>query len=211
MPRNRFALVGRRGQSLIEACLAIVLVCLVFCGVFQVSQLFAAKEFLDYSASRAARAKTVGFNGFMVFKCGKVGCIPNSGVMTEPAYTNIDDVLRDKIDTSTPGGLWDWVLGEAAPVSEQYDIERVRIPEFLASPTYPSAYATLNYEDWGSVVIGVTTIGGPSGTVLQATARQDYPLRVPMHGSFYADDDVELEGRAYLEKHYSLYLDDMEW
>jgi hypothetical protein len=179
--------------------------------VFQISQLFAAKEILDYSAGRAARAKAVGFNSFMVFKCGKVACIANSGKMTEPAYTNVDWTLRDKIETSSPGGLWDWVLGEAAPTSDQYEIERVRIPEFLASPTLASAYYMLNYEDWDSVEVGVVTIGGPTGTILSATARQNYPLRVPMHQSFYAADSVELEGQSYLENHYALYLDDMFW
>jgi hypothetical protein len=211
MPRNRFALESRRGQSLIESCLAVVMVCLVFCGLFQICRLFAAKEFLDYSAGRAARARAVGFNDFMVFKCGKVACIPNSGVMTEPAFTNVDVVLRDMVETSTPGGFWDWVLGEAAPTSDQYEIERVRIPEFLASPTYLSAYEILDYEDWDSVVIGVGPVVGPDGIILEGSARQDVPLRVPMHSAFYAADEVELEGRAFLENHYSLYLDDMGW
>jgi hypothetical protein len=130
--------------------------------------------------------------------------------MTAPAYTNVDDVLRDVVDTSTPGGVWDWVLG-GAPTSDQYEIERVRIPEFLASPTAPTAYSMLNYENWDSILVGVSTVGGPGGTILQGTARQEYPLRIPMHRAFYAEDEVDLEGNAFLENHYTLYLDDMDW
>lgn len=210
MSRNRFAAGARSGQSLIESCLAIVVVCLVFCGLFQISTLFAAKEVLDYSASRAVRAKAVGFNGFMVSKCGRVASIPDAGRMTTPAYTNVDVALRDAVGTSTPGGLWDWAL-RSAPVSAQYEVERVRIPEFLASPTEPTADSVLDYEDWDSIRVGVSSVGGPWGTTLRGAVRQEYPLRVPLHRAFYAADDIDLEGTAFVENHYALYLEDMDW
>jgi hypothetical protein len=69
----------------------------------------------------------------------------------------------------------------------------------------------LNYENWDSILVGVSTVGGPGGTILQGTARQEYPLRIPMHRAFYAEDEVDLEGNAFLENHYTLYLDDMDW
>lgn len=201
----------RSGQSLIESCLAIVFVCLVFAGMFQVSQLFASKEVLNYAASRGARARTVGFNHWMVYKCGLVAAIPNSGHMVTPAFTNVDLTLRDRVASSSAGELWDWVLGDATPTSAQYALERVLIPEFLAAENDARAFRVLDYEDWDSVDMSTTVVGGPSGTVLRATARQDVPLRYPMHRSFYDADEVTLQGESYVENHYPLYLDDRGW
>lgn len=201
----------RKGQSLIESCLAIVLICLVFAGVFQVSQLFAVKEVLGHSAARGARAKTVGFNYWMVRKATEAAAIPTSGRMITPAYTNEDWTLRTQVETSTPGELWDWVLGTAEPSSIQYGIEMARIPEFLESANDATAYNVLDYDDWDGISYTMSTIGTSPGEVLHATVRQEYPLWVPMHRSFYDADSIDLEGDSYLEKHYSLYLDDMFW
>ena len=201
---------ARRGQSLIESCLAIIVVCLVFAGMYQVAGLVAAREVLDYSAARAARAKTVGFNRWMVRKAAKVGAIPNAGRLTEPAYTNVDRALRARVASSSGGELWDWVLGEAAPSSAQYDLERARIPEFLEAANDATAYYVLDYTDWDSVVNSFSLVGG-TGVVWRAVTDQTYPLRVPMHRAFYADDEIDLQGRAYIEDHYSLYMEDRSW
>ena len=64
----------------------VALVCLCFFGVFQISQLFASQEVLNYAAGRGARARTVGFNRFMVYKTIQVGAIPNAGRLVNPVY-----------------------------------------------------------------------------------------------------------------------------
>jgi len=179
--------------------------------VFQVSQLFAAKEVLGHAAARGARAKTVGFNYWMVRKATEAACIPTSGRMITPSYTNEDMVLRAQVETSTPGELWDWVLGTAEPSSAQYAIEMARIPEFLEADNSAVAYFTLDYDDWDGVSFTMSTIGSSPEEVLHSTVRQDYPLWVPMHRAFYDDDSILLDGDSYLEKHYSLYLEDMGW
>ena len=76
----------RAGQSLVESCLVIGLTCLLFFGLLQISQLFAAREVLYHAAARGARAKTVGFNRWMVTKAVRVGAIPNAGRMLVPEY-----------------------------------------------------------------------------------------------------------------------------
>ena len=85
----------RRGQALIESCLAIIVLCLVFAGLFQISQLFAAKEILDYSASRGARAKAVGFNEWMVRKVARVAAIPG-GAFQEDRCVRLSYAVSDE-------------------------------------------------------------------------------------------------------------------
>ncbi len=211
MPRVKRIRSSKGGQSLIESCLAVVLVCLVFAGVLQISQLFAAKEVLNHAAARAARARAVGFNYWMVYKSGLVAAIPNAGRMTEPAYTNVDLVLRAKVETSSPGELWDWALGEATPSSRQYAIERARIPEFLEAANDDTMYNVLNYSEWDGVDVSAVVLGGSAGALIQGAVRQNYPLRIPMHRSFYDADSMLLTGESFVENHYSLYLDDYSW
>ena len=196
---------NKSGQSLIETCLVVIMTCFIFCGVFQISQIFSAKEILEYAASRAARAKTVGFNKSMVTKAGKVGGIPVAGKMTYPSFTNIDLELQTKVSTLKSGDLWDWVLEEADPSSSQYEIEKSYIPEYLGSDFY-----VLDYEMWGTLTISESSVGSPF-SIIHTTAKQRYPLTVPMHRAFYDEDYVDLISDSYIEKHYSLYLEDMGW
>lgn len=207
---------GRRsGQSLIETCLALFLICLVFAGFFQVSQILAAREVLQHAASRGARAKTVGFNRWMVDKCVHTALIPNSGHLREPAFENVNQALRDMTDQLSPGALWDRLLG-LTPVSAQYDVERARIPQYLDSDTPSEARATLDYERWDNGSIQYTASAVTSATNgqivvnggIQMNVEQKLPLTVPLHRGFYADDTVELAGETQIENHFPLYIED---
>jgi len=203
----------RDGQSLIEACLVMALICIIFMGVFQVAQLAVGREVLNHAAARGARAKTVGFNNFMVRKSVRVAAIPNAGRLTEPPFLNENPALRAEVATLRPGDLWDSLLA-ADPVSEQAGLEKARIPEYLGSENWPRAGWLLDYEDWDTVNVGQsTTVGGSGGQfgIVQFRVWQDYPLRMPFHRAFYADDEVRLQGRADLEEHYRLYLEDRGW
>lgn len=177
---------SRSGQGLIESCLIVALVCLVFFGVFQVSQLFASQEVLDYAAGRGARAKTVGFNHFMVLKTIRVGAIPNVGRLTNPAYT---------------GGP-----------SQEYALEAARIPLYLGGENEGRLRAILDYTDWdtaNNVHVGVSSSLG-DGTLRQGVD-QNVPLRLPFHHPFYDADSVGLSGECILDEHYTLYLDEAGW
>ncbi len=209
MPRI-YSIGNRRdGQSLIEACLAIVLICLIFMGMVQISQLFAAREILDYAAGRSVRAKTVGLNAWMVEKCAMAAAIPNAGRIEAPAFTNIDLTLQAQVSTLSPGALWDWVLSEASPPNLQFPLENARIPYFLGADDVSDAYTILDYEDWDSVDSDVSA-SGLDGSMLNALTTQSYPLRMPLHRAFYADDEVNLQGEARMENHYPLYLEDLD-
>ena len=184
-------------------------------GLLQVSRIFAAREILHHAAARAARARTVGFNRWMVIKSGRVAAIPNAGVMTEPVFDNVDQPLRDMVNSLSPGELWEQALG-VVPSSQQFEIERVRIPEYMASENHARAGYILDYAGWSSVGIpdiesGAVLDDGSISAFLHAEAHQHYSLTNmfnPIHRSFYAADTVSLEGHSHLENHYLLYIDD---
>jgi len=218
-PRGRLS-----GQALIESCLAIAIICLIFFGLLQVSQLFAAREVLFHAAARGARAKTVGFNRFMVSKSARVAAIPNSGRMVTPEYVNNDEQLRNMVATMRAGELWDATLrnwdddlGDLTPSSQQGGIERARIPDYLGSHNWATARHILDYQYWepgepNGIDLSLSS-GGTSNSLLHVSVRQRYPMWVPMHRTFYAPDDdaVSLEGVCSIEKHYDLYIDDYGW
>jgi hypothetical protein len=210
----------RAGQSLIETCLAIMVICLVFAGLVQVSQIFAASEILQHAAVSAARAKTVGFNQWMVEKSMRAAAIPNSGKMLMPGFQHTDG-LAGIVARSKPGGIWSYALG-AMPSSEQYAVEKARIPSYLASWNSAQADFELKYAYWeGASENRITAdidgemlssdASNEGSPILHATVTQAYPLWVPLHQAFYASDSVKLQGDSYLENHYPLYIDDKDW
>jgi len=200
----------RQGASLIEACLALAIICLVFLGMFQVSRVLAARDTLNHAAARAARARTVGFNRWMVLKVAQVAAIPNAGRMIEPVYENDAADLRVAVTTEPAGTLWDRVLsGDLWPQFVQARLEIARIPEYLAAENYGRARYLLDYEDWDGV--HVLSEGSASDTLLDVRVGQDYPMKVPVSGSFYADGEVPLVGEAAIENHFPLYLEDQGW
>lgn len=199
---------NRSGQALIESCLVLVLLCLILFGALQVSRLFAAREILDYAAARGARAQTVGFNRFMVFKTIRVGAIPNAGPLTSPDYVGPLSSAGDS-DWSVSGGgaRWSYALS-AQPVSPQQAIESARIPLYLGGTRYGELPAILDYERWNSIA---HRTGGDDGQRVRVRVNQDFPLAFPFHRTFYAADTVPLEGRCDLENHASFYLNNQDW
>ena len=204
----------RTGQSIIESCLAIFIICLIFVGIFQVAQIHAAREILHHSAARAARAKTVGFNQWMVRKVARVAAIPNAGRMTCPFSSFSDPQIQAAASNSVPGQLWmDVLSGALVPPDTQVNIEIARIPEYLWCPTPAQALNTLDYTNWNSVAIQDLTASGPQivSPIAHLRASQDFQLTVPAHRAFYASDQIRLEGECYLDNHYPIYIDDRNW
>ena len=205
-PAPSVSKTGSAGQSMIETSLAMFLICLIFFGLFQISRLTAARETLFHAAACGARAKTVGFNRFMVSKSIRVAAIPNAGRMTAPEYDNLDPALRQMMATLRPGEMWDEVVQNSNPSSVQADLERARIPEYLSSENYARANFILNYEDWDTINFSIPH--NLFGDILKLSVSQNYPLRLPFHRAFYAADSVNLTGTSTIENHYPLYLDD---
>jgi hypothetical protein len=208
------ALPRAAGQSLIETCVTILLLCLIFTGVLQVSRIFAAREILQYAAVCGARAKTVGFNKWMVEKCIRTGAIANAGLMTTPDFED-NTPMRGLVARRRPGQLWPEVIG-MVPGSAQFAIERARISEYLDTDNEPRANAVLNYEDWDSIDSRVQSdsgLGGGAGAMdgdVRVSMAQDYPLRLPAHRAFFAADSLALTGEFEMETHYPLYIDDRQ-
>lgn len=177
--KKAFSTHSLEGQSLVESCIVIAILCLLFMGIFQVSQLFMAQEILNFAAGRGARAKAVGFNDFMVYKTVRVGSIANAGLMTSP------DI-------------------EGGP-AEQRAIERSRIPLYLGAEWHGLLNPILDYEDWND--INYTCSEEDTPPMLRFRVFQEFPLRFAFHRAFYASDALDLTGEARLDNHYPLYLD----
>ena len=191
--------------------------CLLFFGLFQLSQVAAAREILHHAAARGARCKTVGFNRFMVRKSIRVAAIPNAGHMTEPGFDGSNTALRDMVETMRPGELWDAGLSDVEIPTTRQDLELARIPEFMASENWARARYILDYEDWDAIRDTVPTFV-PDGTIMEIRVAQDYPLRIPLHRTIYAPhpnadgvDTVLMHGISSIEGHYPLYLNDQDW
>jgi len=184
---TRIAVISRcrRGQAIVESLLAVIVLCIIFCGLFQVSLMFTAREIINHSSACGARAKTVGFNQWMVNKVVKVAAIPNAGKMTIPDMGGSD------------------FSGEA-----QLAIEQARIPYFLASDTYYQSRNILDYENWDTIIVNSMNA---DYTMVDSSILQDYPLWVPLHDLFYNDDSIEIIGESSIENHCDLYINDMNW
>lgn len=167
------------GQALIESCLVIALICLILVGLFQLSQLYSAKEIVSYACARGARAKTVGFNDFMVIKAVFVGTIPNAGKMTFP---------------EVPGG----------PLN-QMAIERGRIPLYLDAEWH-MLDGILQYEDWETINCNYTD---DNSLLFQFSVSQDLPLRYfpAFFRAFYRNDSIPISTELRLDNHALLYLE----
>lgn len=204
----------RRGQALLESMLMVFVLCLLACGVYQLALVFAAKDVLMHSARAAARAKTVGFNSWMVEKCSRVAAIPNAGLITTPTIVDTPE-LQPLVAALSPGELWDEVL-RRVPASEQVGVELARIPEYLGSDYPLQASYILDYADWPAVTTDMPdpTPGGapsPIAPMIDATVSQNFIMRVPMHTAFWAADTILLEGKCTMEAHYDLYIEDNDW
>jgi hypothetical protein len=167
------------GQALVESCIVIALICLLLAGFFQLSQLYAAKEVSFHAAFRGARAKTVGFNDFMIAKVVRICTIPNAGNMTFP---------------ETSGGP----LGQMA-------IERGMIPLYLASDWH-MLDGILQYEDWENIYCSYPD---DLGTTFRFSVQQDMALRFfpEVFGAFYGDDTMPVGSELEMDNHALLYLE----
>ncbi len=173
---------NRSGQALIESCIVILFICLICFGLLQVSRFFAAREILDYAAARGARARTVGFNRFMLLKAVRVGTIPSAGRLEFP--------------------------GVAGGLSEQQAVEEARIPLYLGAEWPGHLGGILQYEYWPD--IGFSQQETALGNQIELQVWQTIPFTFPLHRLYYAGDSIEIRGQTAMENHYPLYLQDLE-
>ena len=204
----------RHGQAMLESMLVVFVLSLLACGLYQLALVFAAKDVLMHSARAAARAKTVGFNHWMVEKCARVAAVPNAGLLTVPGPGEIPPGVPWDMSLS-PGQLWDYAIA-TVPVSQQAGVEIARFPEYLGSDYPLQASYILNYADWDTVSVNIPdptpgTTPSPVAPMMHATASQNFMMRVPMHTAFWGADTILLTGACHMEAHYDLYIQDNDW
>lgn len=188
---------------MIEATICIFLLCLILFAALQVSLLYTAEDVVRHAAVSAARADTVGMNDFMVRKVTRVATIPNAGPLLWPeVQTSSAD--PERWQTASPGELLDEAIDADAPVSPQTQTELSRIPLYLGA-NYPGELrAILDYREWDTV--GTPRISQTAPDLLEARVVQRYRLNMPLHRTFYGDDEVFLESEVTLDDHADLYL-----
>lgn len=207
------------GQSLIESCLVIAILCLVLFGGIQVSQLYMAEEVLDYAAFCGARARATGLNEFMVEKFIRVASIPVAGRLIQPSYeSNPYSIIPET--PNKVGGAWN-VATRSKARGTQAEIETNAIPLYLNSRNWGEAQGYLNYEldyldQWGEkntsipfiYVVSKIMTEFPNGMV-EMRVRHLFPLNFPFHHAIPGlEGDVKVvEGEALIDNHYPLYLE----
>lgn len=171
---------------MVEAIIVVFILTVVFFCLIDFGHLFTARIVLDHAAARAARARAVGFNRYMVLKTARVAAIPVSGKCLTP------------FEDDEPFGV---------------DAELARMPAYLAAESEPYARAILDYELWPQLGIDV---GSDDVQVLASVShslprRNDFEriydggLQIENEGSH---GTVDLNSRFAIENHASLYLND---
>jgi len=211
------------GQAMIESVIVMVAVALFFFALFQYANLLSAKLVLSHAAARAARARTVGLNHWMVEKSAKAAAIPVSGrCLTEFTEGADETGALVWLQHARPGRVWNAAL-RTPTQSARARLERARIPDFMDSLNGPTSDEVLNYERWESMSVDVSeslNIDGSTPGTLSVTVRQQHPLFIAYpaltRGELRSVGEgdvgfVNLHGFFEIESHYPLYMEDRNW
>ncbi len=205
---------------MIESVFVIILACLCFLAIFQYAHLFACKAVLSHAATRAARARAVGFNHWMVEKSARVAAIPASGRRITPGSAGIDPALSAALRRNRVGEIWDMALTNAPSLSPGAQLELARVPDYMDSDNDPTAENILDYELWDALTVDIEEpldLDGTTPGTLGVQVRQRHPLLIalaPLLDGELRDaqgEDLALAGEYWIESHYPLYLEDMNW
>lgn len=204
---------------MIESVFVIILTCLCFLAIFQYAHLFACKTVLNHAATRAARARAVGFDRETVARSMRVAAIPASGRRLTPPSTGVDPAITGALRLNRVGAIWDLALRSSAR-SPGTQIEVARVPDYMDSINEATGEQILNYELWEALSLDLDEpldAGGTTPGTLTATVRQRHPLLLALEPlaegalSDAAGRDVALEGFFSIESHYPLYMENMNW
>lgn len=116
-------MVMRPAQAMVETVIAVSVLSTLFFGALWLSRILQTKIVLDYAASRAARARSVGLNDFMCRKTALAAAIPISGRRLWPVE---DDDAGDELS---------------------------RMAIYLVAGTADIAAGVLDYERWHDAAI----------------------------------------------------------
>ena len=212
---------------MIESILVILLACFIFFSLFQYVNLFASKLILSHSAARAARARSVGFNEWMVRKSALVAAIPASGRRLEPTSVPAEGTFTAALAKGDIGTVLERAFKQNAR-SQSAAIEVNRVPQFMESVNEPSSRAVLRYERWEDTSVQIkedTSLNPDSPAMLGVRVGQRHPLLLSLEsmeeGEFRpyatpdtdeaAEEDLSIASEYSIESHYPLYLEDAKW
>ena len=169
---------------MVESIIVLFFLCIVFFLVFDYARLLICHTTLDYAAARAARARAVGFNDFMVLKTARLGAMAVSG----ECLTRVND--DDPPSTAT----------------------RVsRMCSYLQTASPSETEGILDFELWRNGNLG-WSCAEPHGDVGELTMHvwQKQPVfnSINPQGAPARDDAamITLHGEAKIESHYPFYL-----
>ena len=208
---------------MIESVIVIILACFCFLAIFQYANLFACKAVLTHAATRAARARAVGFNRWMVDKSARVAAIPACGKRLTPASTGVDPAITAALSKNHVGDIWDLAL-KSSTRSPGTQLELARLPDYMDSGNDPTASNILDYELWDRLIIDIEEQANLDGTTpgrLQVSVKQYHPLLIslaPMAEGQLQDaqsgqggETLAIEGFYAIESHYPLYMENDNW
>jgi hypothetical protein len=209
------------GQAMVESIFVLIAACLCFIAFFQYANLYAAKMTLTHAATRAARARTVGLNHWMVEKAARAAAIPVSGKSL--VDFGLPPTKTGLLPQKNIGDVWDKALA-ISPSSAKGQIERARVPEFMGSENEPTSREILDYELWDDMSFSLDepiSLDGETPGVLEVTVSQRQPLLISfaslLEGSLKSDSEssedlnVRMRGTYSMESQYPLYMENMNW
>lgn len=196
---------------MVESIIAVFFILLLFLLLYQFADAMTAKIVLSHSAARAARARAVGFNDFMVRKTALSATIPVSGKRIIPTDAELGGLTGEaafKYDLEYTGAIID--LGMQMGAGDALaSVEIARIPRYLAAYDGAEARGVLDYELWDRTDVDVSD-GGQTITARVRHSRPTIADFSDIEGGSLENGygEVEVEGEYKIESHYPLYLDD---
>ena len=205
---------------MVETVFTVILTSLVFLALFQYAQLFSSKIILTHAAARAARARTVGFNEWMMLKSARVASIPAAGRRIVPAYAGVDPAITAALQQNRIGDIWDLAL-HSNTRSPGTMLERGRIPEYMGTVNNPTAEHLLDYELWDELSVDLDeglSLDGTTPSHLEVNVRMRHPLLLSLSALIDGElrdpeenEDIAIRGFYTIENHYPLYIEDANW
>ena len=172
---------NEKGQSIVEAVMCMLLVCLILFSLLQIFYISVAQMFTNYAAFSSARSRSVGFASYLVNRNARVAAIGASG------------------DLITNDGGYD-----ENPLS-QFAAEYIRIQEYLMG------VREIEYEYWetanndSDTSLGINVTEGVN-TVESRVGFNNYPMDFPMRGAFTESENVDIQATGSVMNYESFYL-----
>ena len=85
-------------------------------------------------------------------------------------------------------------------------MESARIPLYLEADWSEELPAILYYSNWPTITYDDPVEEMTPYPMVHFSVHQNFPLRIPLHRTFYSADTIPLTGEAHLDNHYPLYL-----